>query len=158
MEFGREVHLVISPSGAAVWKQELGRSIDSAKRWRDQLPIGEFSEDLDGSRDRSDSGNSVFTCVSAREIMSLLSPHLTNQERAVLNCLAEGLGAREIGRKLKLSHTMAIRHRRKIALLFNRLELQPAETIQFPQTNGFCHHSGNGRLTKTTKKTASTSI
>jgi len=73
--------------------------------------------------------------------------------------LSDTLGANsEIGRKLKLSHTMAIRHRRKIALLFNRLELQPAETIQFPQTNGFCHHSGNGRLTKTTKKTASTSI
>jgi DNA-directed RNA polymerase specialized sigma24 family protein len=134
-----------------------GRSIDSAKRWRDQLPISEFSEDLDSSRDRGDSGNSVFTCVSAREIMSLLTPHLTTQERAVLNCLAEGLGAREIGRKLKLSHTMAIRHRRKIAQLFNRLELQPAESIQFPQTNGFCHHNGNGRLTKKTQKTGSSS-
>src|SRR5947207_1895837 len=28
IEAGRDVHLIVSPSGAAVWQQELGRSID----------------------------------------------------------------------------------------------------------------------------------
>jgi 4-hydroxy-3-polyprenylbenzoate decarboxylase len=31
LELGREVHLIVSPSGAAVWKQELGRGIDLDK-------------------------------------------------------------------------------------------------------------------------------
>jgi RNA polymerase sigma factor (sigma-70 family) len=113
-----------------------GRSIDSTKRWRDQLLHTEFSEDVLSPGEQADSGNSIFTCVNAREILALLTPHLSPQERAVLVCLAEGLGAREIGRKLNLSHTMAIRHRRKIATLFKRLELQSATDVQLFQTNG----------------------
>ena len=100
-----------------------GRSIDSAKRWRDQLQWDDRSEDNEDSTEAADSGNSVFTSVSAREILSLLARHLSGREQAVLNCLADGMGAREIGRKLNLSHTMVIRHRRKIASLFTRLEL-----------------------------------
>jgi len=121
-----------------------GRSIDSAKRWRDQLPLDEYSNNAENSNEQSDSGNSVFTCVSAREIMSLLRPYLSTQEQAVLICLAEGLGAREIGRKLKLSHTMAIRHRRKIADLFKRLELPPAEGAELPKKNGAHRRNGHG--------------
>lgn len=115
-----------------------GRSIDSTKRWRDQSPLTDGSEEHDSTNEESDSGNSIFTCVSAREILSLLNPHLTPQERAVLVCLAEGLGPREIGRKLNLSHTMAIRHRRKIAALLNQLDLQrPANSQLGSRRNGF---------------------
>ncbi len=121
-----------------------GRSIDSGKRWRDQLPLIQFSEDDSTANEQTDSGNSVFTCVSAREILSLLAPHLTTQEKAVLICLAEGLGPREIGRKLGISHTMAIRHRRKIASLFERLELHQLDTVPASAVNNR-HLNGNGR-------------
>jgi hypothetical protein len=52
----------------------------------------------------------------------LISEHLSKEERAVLNCLTEGLGSREIGRRLDMSHTMAVRHRGKIAEVLNRLD------------------------------------
>ena len=122
-----------------------GRSIDSAKRWRDQLPLNEHSEEEETSSEEADSGNSVVTCVSAREIMAILTPHLSELEQAVLDCLADGLGAREIGRKLKLSHTMVIRHRRKIASLLTRLELPSNQAkSQSPHLNG-SRINGNGK-------------
>jgi RNA polymerase sigma factor (sigma-70 family) len=120
-----------------------GRSIDSTKRWRDQLPLNENSSEAE-ENEQVDSGDSVFTCVNAREIMSLLGPRLTDQEQAVLVCLAEGLGPREIGRKLNLSHTMAIRHRRKIASVLKQLELERPESLHISQRNGAFHR--NGRL------------
>jgi len=123
-----------------------GRSIDSAKRWRDQIPLDEHAEDEDSTHEEGDSGNSVLTSVSARDIVALLSPQLSMQEQAVLHCLADGLGAREIGRKLKLSHTMVIRHRRKIASLFTRLELRSVASSPITHVNGSSRSSnGNGR-------------
>src|SRR6266568_6200152 len=99
-----------------------GRSVDSGKRRAGQLqPAGDFDE-WDTVAEEADSGNSVLTWVSARDIIALLSPQLLPHEKAVLHCFADGLGPREIGRKLKMSHTMVIKHRRKIASLFNRLE------------------------------------
>src|SRR6185436_709277 len=81
-----------------------GRSIDSAKRWQNQSRLDDCANDDEGSNEPGDSGNSVVTTVSAREIISLLKLHLSLPEQAVLDCLADGLGPREIGRKLKLSH------------------------------------------------------
>lgn len=100
-----------------------GRSIDSTKRWRNQAPLDESPNDDDEiSNSPADSGNSVVTCVSAREIIAVLKRRLSLPEQAVLDCLADGLGVREIGRKLELSHTMVMRHRHKIASLLTRLE------------------------------------
>ena len=99
-----------------------GRSIDSCKRRDGKFESTLDSETNDGFPEQADSGDSVFTDVSAREIMALLSGQLKPQERAVLNCLADGLGAREIGRELKISHTMVIRYRRRIATLLIKLE------------------------------------
>ena len=134
-----------------------GRSIDSAKRWRDQLPLDEqLHEDEDDPTHPADSGNSVLTSVSAREILALLVPHLSAQEQKVLECLADGLGAREIGRKLDLSHTMVIRHRRKIASLYNRLQLPGTGPVQQashgPNGNG---KNGNGSHTQSTEFSSS---
>jgi RNA polymerase sigma factor (sigma-70 family) len=122
-----------------------GRSIDSGKRWRDQMPLTDHSEDEENAAEPGDGGNSVVNSVSVREIMSLLSLELTRQERAVLECLADGLGPREIGRKLQLSHTMVIRHRRKIAAVFTRLELPyPGGSLQ-TAVNGSPRVNGNGK-------------
>jgi RNA polymerase sigma factor (sigma-70 family) len=122
-----------------------GRSIDSTKRWRDQMPFTEHSEHIPDPSEQADSGDSIFTCVNAREILSLLTPHLSPQEKEVLVCLAEGLGAREIGRRLHLSHTMAIRHRRKIAMLLKRLELQSTENPQLVHSNDSPVNNGHAK-------------
>ena len=99
-----------------------GRSVDSNKRREGRMVMATDAEDGEGFPEQVDSGNSVITSVSARELLDLLSKHLEPLERAVLKCLAEGLGMREIARELKMSHTMVIRHRRKIAALVNKLE------------------------------------
>ncbi len=99
-----------------------GRSIDSAKRSNSRLAFADEAEEEHAFPEPADSGNSVLAWVSAREIIALLSRHLLPQERAVLACLADGLGPREIGRRLNISHTMAIKHRYKIASLFSQLE------------------------------------
>jgi DNA-binding NarL/FixJ family response regulator len=69
----------------------------------------------------TDNGDSVLSAVCARDLVAALSPQLEPPEKAVLDCLADGLGPREIGRRLNISHTMVIRHRCKIASLLNRL-------------------------------------
>src|SRR5436190_23046651 len=61
-----------------------GRSVDSGKRRAGQL---QFVDVTDGANEGStdlDSGDSVLGCVSARDIIALLWPHLKPQERAVL--------------------------------------------------------------------------
>jgi hypothetical protein len=72
----------------------------------------------------SDIEDLLLSEVSARDLIGLLSQYLSHEERAVLNCLTEGLGPREIGRRLKMSHTMAVRHRSKIAKVLLRLDQQ----------------------------------
>jgi DNA-directed RNA polymerase specialized sigma24 family protein len=123
-----------------------GRSIDSPKRGAGRLPsaddLGGHEELLEGI----DSGESVFGCVSARDLISLLSRYLLPPEKAVLDCLADGLGAREIGRKLKVSHTLVIQQRRKIASLLVRLERPSFLLFQRNHTNGANHRNGTMRI------------
>jgi len=99
-----------------------GRSVDSIKRRDGQIHYEFQAEDQYDLYDLVDPGASVLSCVSARELLSLLSGHLLPHERDVLHCLADGLGPREIGRRLNISHTMVIKHRCKIAFLLSRLE------------------------------------
>jgi len=104
--------------------------VDSAKRRSGQV---ELPFEGDGTEEilRLEAEELVFSEVSARDLVGLLSQHLSNDERAVLDCLTEGLGPREIGRKLKMSHTMAVRHRSKIAEVLNRLDKHyEAEILQ----------------------------
>src|SRR6266404_123148 len=99
-----------------------GRSVDSRKRWRG---VSHFESDCEQSEEFPelvDPGDSVLSQVGARDIISLLSPHLCPCENAVLDGLADGLRLREIARKLKISHTMVVRHRSKIASLLLKLE------------------------------------
>ena len=99
-----------------------GRSVDSAKRRGSQTHFDENLESPIEVIEEVDSGESVFGLVSARDLLALLSGLLGRQERIVLECFADGLKLREISRRLKISHTMVIRHRSKIALLLKRLE------------------------------------
>jgi RNA polymerase sigma factor (sigma-70 family) len=112
-----------------------GRSVDSTKRRGSLLRFEEYEEENEELVETSDSGNTVLNSVSAREIMGLLANHLTDREKDVLDCLADGLGAREIGRELSISHTMVIRHRRKIAALLHRFGVLKEDTLS--NGNGF---------------------
>jgi DNA-binding NarL/FixJ family response regulator len=102
-----------------------GRSVDSNKRRDGQMPYETHSEDPSDRHDLVDPGASVQSFVSARELVSLLSRGLMPVEKAVLDGLADGLGPREIGRRLNISHTMVIKHRCKIASLLAGLEKSP---------------------------------
>jgi RNA polymerase sigma factor (sigma-70 family) len=112
-----------------------GRSIDSSKRRNGQLAETEIARWFEES-EQVDADAAVFAAVCARDLIALLGKHLAGPERAVLNCLAEGLGAREIGRQLGISHSMAIKHRRKIAALLTRLQKAPLRGTEKTGTNG----------------------
>jgi RNA polymerase sigma factor (sigma-70 family) len=119
-----------------------GRSVDSGKRRNGQMRLEEIPESPGEFGEEIDPGESVFASVSARDIITLLSPLLNRQEQSVLECFADGLRLREIGRRLNMSHTMVIRHRRKIASLLTRLEKPRMPRIW---ANGFAHKSHSTR-------------
>lgn len=102
-----------------------GRSVDSIKRREGQMPYETQLEEQSEHPDLADPGACVLSSVSARELVSMLSRRLLPVERAVLNCLADGLGPREIGRRLNISHTMVLKHRNKIASSLASLEHSP---------------------------------
>jgi len=114
-----------------------GRSVDSRKRRVGQWYSEARIEKADELPEQVDSTNPVFALVSTRDLISLLSRQLLPREKAVLDGLVNGLGMREIGRRLNISHTMALRHRAKIARLLLRLERPPFLPAQSWQVNGF---------------------
>src|SRR6266478_8626077 len=99
-----------------------GRSVDSTKRGRGHSHYEPDSEQPEEFPELVDPGDSVVSQVIVRDIVFLLSSLLCPGGNAVLDCLADGLGVREIGRKLEMSHTMVIKHRAKIAALLVKLE------------------------------------
>jgi DNA-directed RNA polymerase specialized sigma24 family protein len=126
-----------------------GRSVDSSKR-RSSRTEEEGQEGHEEMLETGDNGNSVVTWVSARDIISMLSPRLSLLERTVLNCFADGLGPRDIGRKLGISHTMVIKHRRKIAGILDRMEQAP---VAAPVSTGTTSQRGFWFEREQTKKT-----
>jgi RNA polymerase sigma factor (sigma-70 family) len=108
----------------------LGRSIDSPKRRSSQVTPVREQDDADDWLDNLDAGNCVVQDVSARDILAALSKSLTPREISILHWLAEGLGAREIGKRLNISHPMVLKHRRKIAQLARKLAIEPVAAVE----------------------------
>jgi RNA polymerase sigma factor (sigma-70 family) len=106
-----------------------GRSVDSLKRRALQVELAEEEERLSES---VVTDVCVIGQVQAREIVHQLSRVLTPREQAILHCLADGLGLREIACRLKFSHPVAIKCRRKIAELAVRMGIvaRPATTTR----------------------------
>jgi DNA-directed RNA polymerase specialized sigma24 family protein len=117
-----------------------GRSVDSGKRRAGQVALGSLTPNE--LPELVDSGDSVFSCVSARDLVSLLSRYLMPEEKAVLDGFAQGLGPREIGRKLKVSHTLIIKRRQKLASLLKAFEAMPHRWRSPSQHNGTPHRNG----------------
>ena len=95
-----------------------GRSVDSLKRAKNLIPLGQPSDDNEGhvfcffeAVDPLDALGEVMT----NDIVDLVVPHLNETQREILHLLMKGLGVREIARELGVTHPAVIKHRRKIA-------------------------------------------
>lgn len=100
-----------------------GRSIDSPKRRASQMQPSEHDDNSDDLLDRFEGSDTVLQDVSARDMISSLSKWLSGRELSILQWLSEGLGTREIAKRLGISHPMVIKHRRKIAALAEKLAI-----------------------------------
>jgi RNA polymerase sigma factor (sigma-70 family) len=102
-----------------------GRSVDSLKRRNCQVQPRNPGEGAPDLLDTLESSVTLLEEVSARDIFFSLSKWLTEREIMILRWLAEGHGTREIARRLKISHPMVIKHRRKIAAIAQKLSIDP---------------------------------
>ncbi len=104
----------------------MGRSVDSMKRRSHKLSFSTDCDEIDEFISESNWGvDTAFDQVSVRDIIAQLSERLPSFEQAVLSHLAEGLRAREVAARLKVSHPTIIKHRRKIAALAIKLGIPP---------------------------------
>src|SRR5262245_22575936 len=93
----------------------MGRSIDSLKRGASQVRPCEEDEELDDPMDRFPGTETLLQQVIVRDLWSSLLCRLSAREAQILAWSAEGRGAREIARRLAISHPMVVKYRRKIA-------------------------------------------
>ena len=102
----------------------LGRSVDSLKRVTlDNCVLIDDTE----LHDYHTNGE-CFESVSFRDLVLTLSRRLRPAENKVLEGLAKGMRLREISQKIGLSYPTALKYRRRIAELVNRLERFPVST------------------------------
>ena len=99
----------------------LGRSVDSLKRVTidtcvviDEVELHEYH-----------TNGEFFELVSFQDLVLTLSTRLRPVENRVLQGLANGMRLREVARTIGLSYPTALKYRRRIAELVNRLELSP---------------------------------
>ena len=133
-----------------------GRSIDSGRRSLQGHSLTGDSETDEGFEwgDLEDERSSVVPLVSERDLIYVLRGRLNLEERAVLDGLADGIGLREIGRRLGLSHTMVRNHRRKIASLTSRLETPNANRRSNKKETGIAKPVGSTQRKRAISKTA----
>ncbi len=117
----------------------MGRSVDSPKRRASQVFPTDAELQAEDWLDRFEGSDSVLADVSARDILASMSKLLSEREMRILQWLAEGVGTREIAKRLGISHPMVVKIRRKIATLAKKLSIHPAQ-------NGKEFSSSNARL------------
>ena len=102
-----------------------GRSVDSGKHFLCELPQTVNGQDSDEVQRELHTDGDFWDEVNARDLVSVLSRWLTPREKQVLDCLADGLSAREIAKRLDLSHTWVITCRRRIVILALKSGITP---------------------------------
>ena len=102
-----------------------GRSLDSPKRRGAQAVLADDCDGRDHSLDSLDLDEGIMSEVNAHEIIDLLLNRLELPERKIFERLVEGMGTRQIGRTLHVSHQSVIRHRLKIAMTALTLGIAP---------------------------------
>ena len=103
----------------------LGRSVDSRKHLVAGLPEAVDGHDSDEVPHQLHTNGEFWDEVNARDLLSILSPWLTPVEKKVLDCLADGLSAREIAKRVSISHTKVITCRHQIVMLALKLGVTP---------------------------------
>jgi len=93
-----------------------GRSVDSPKRSNSAARVS-LADTVEGveSADHCLTCNDVTDCVGFRDLVAVLSRHLTRRQQIVLQGLADGLCLREVASTFKLSYPTALKYRRRIA-------------------------------------------
>jgi DNA-directed RNA polymerase specialized sigma24 family protein len=102
-----------------------GRSVDSRKRVRAQVPNGNESEDENSVLDGLCPAQSCWEEISVNDFIEVIGKGLSGVEQATLRCMAEGLSGRETAKRLGVSHSLANRHRNRIAALALSLGFGP---------------------------------
>lgn len=110
-----------------------GKSVDSHKRKNGRISLSNGEDGIDDLVSGRDGDGASLAQVSARDIVTALSCRLSPFERSILDYLSDGLAAREIAIKLKVSHPTIIKYRRKIAALAIRLGIPPLPKYQRDQ-------------------------
>jgi RNA polymerase sigma factor (sigma-70 family) len=113
-----------------------GRSVDSPKRSRNLVPLGQTNEDTDEhffcfieAVDPLDAFGELMT----NDLIELVVPQLTDTQREILYLLLKGMGVREVARELGVTHPAVIKHRRKIAhIMSNFLDESQGELTTSP--------------------------
>jgi DNA-directed RNA polymerase specialized sigma24 family protein len=105
-----------------------GRSIDSHKRARNSVPIGQSSDEPDGrflfavdTVDPLDAHSEMIT----KDLVDLIMRQLSDVQQQILFLLAHGFGVRETARELRMSHPAVLKHRKKIAVVARELLKEP---------------------------------
>jgi len=108
-----------------------GRSIDSGKRRNaqilelgEEMPLRKFFE-------RFPANDCSFEETCTRDLVLTISLALKPAERAVLDCLADGLPTALIARRLHLSAPTVTKYRRKIAKLVLKLGIRSDSATRF---------------------------
>jgi DNA-directed RNA polymerase specialized sigma24 family protein len=106
-----------------------GRSLDARKRqrWRVSFPANGGGE---ADFDRWEAQTAIWPQPSARELITVLAEWLTPAEKVTLDQLAEGYGAREIARKLGVTHQAVVKRRQRIAALARRFGLESRPLVR----------------------------
>ena len=111
-----------------------GRSIDSIKRARYSVPLGQLEEDVHrdayspvDSMDPVDLQSELLT----QDLVDSIMLQLTDTQQLIFSLLLKGFRVREIARQLHVTHPAVIKHRKKIARIANqfleeRAEYEPA--------------------------------
>lgn len=104
-----------------------GRSVDSGNHFGATMREIVNGDGLEESSDQLAASGAVWDEMYTKDLISVLSPWLTPMEKKVLDCLSDGLSAREIAKRLTVSHTLVNKYRRRIADLAIKLGIVPLE-------------------------------
>lgn len=92
-----------------------GKSIDAGKRRHGKVDWEADEAFATAVPVTRADGENVVGWVSARDMLAQLTKQLSAKETDILGGVVSGLGSREIGRNLGMSHQAVAKHRRKIA-------------------------------------------
>ena len=104
------------------------RSLDSPARNAQRMTISIEWNEQDDPFPALQCEVDIVSEVSAREVISLLSPRLTARQKVILECLADGRGPCEIANRLNVSHVAITKQRIRIAAVASELGIAPRVT------------------------------